>query len=240
MEIALRTSLSTDDCCCGEKYHYQIVPMPHRRRYPVPKSLLILRCDTERLREQGLAMDDDVVRAAAVARLGVGAQVEIINGTDRSSVLKEFGALAQRRCTFDVIVVVGHGNPSGIQLASDAFVFWRELPDYLRLFHPRRLILIACQAGAEPAPELLFAALPRLQRIYASGLNVSVNLARFLLLVLPYVLAARAPTRQYVAIGKILALTFTGGALREWRRNGITREEMKFDGVVEILAQVLG
>ncbi|HVT91566.1 MAG TPA: hypothetical protein VHD76_01885 [Bryobacteraceae bacterium] len=214
--------------------------MRTRRRSPRQKSLLIVRCDLERLRQQGLALDDETLRTSLISAVGAGAQIEMVNGTDRGSLLRELGDLVSRRRVFDLVVVVGHANDSVIRLACDEFVFWKQFPEYLKPFQPRRIMLVACQAGCDPAPKFLFAALPRLQRIYASNLNVSLDLAKFMLLVLPYVLAARSPTREFVTMGKTLAFAFTGGSLREWRRRGITIDEVRFDGAVEFVARLLG
>ncbi len=214
--------------------------MTRRRQRVVHKSLLIVRCDTGRLRAQGLALDAETLRTSVVSALGVGARIKMIDGTDRGSLLARLGELAVRRCVFDLVVVVGHADSSGIQLASDLFVFWKQFPEYLKRFRPRRLMLVACQAGCDPATKLMFAALPRLQRIYASTLNVSLGLAKFMLLVLPYVLAARSPSREHVVIGKTMAFAFTGGSLREWRRRGSTVDELRFDGTIETISRLLG
>lgn len=75
--------------------------MNRRRQRPAQKSLLIVRRDTERLHAQGLALNAEPFRTSMLAALGVGARIEMIDGTDRGSLLAKRGELIVRRCPFD-------------------------------------------------------------------------------------------------------------------------------------------
>lgn len=156
---------------------------------------------------------------AALTSVGLDAAVEILDITDRASLLREFARLAEARRTFDVIVAIGHSNSGGIKLASDEpLVAWDVFANYLRPFEPKRLMLVACQAGRWPAAEKLFSRLPKLRRIFASPVNASVGLAQFMIGVVPYLVGVKAPRGKAVSWAQAAAIALTGRQVRQWKR----------------------
>jgi hypothetical protein len=147
-----------------------------RRRLPRAKfrsprrpSLLILHLDAEQLRRDGLHLGKAATFAAALAALGLDADVEVREATDQKDLLSVLADLASQNRAFDVIVAVGHSNSEGIVIAANTRpVPWATFAEYLKPFRPRRLMLVACQAGRWLAADTLFTRLRQLRRIFAS------------------------------------------------------------------------
>lgn len=214
--------------------------MPRRRSSPKPKAtttgrrrrqpsrgrgvqtrptLLIVHLDAERLRADGLHLGEAARFIGALTAVGLTAEVEILDVTDRASLLREFARFAEARRTFDVVVAIGHSNSDGIKLASDErLVSWDAFANYMKPFAPRRLMLIACQAGRWPAADQLFKKLPKLRRIFACPVNASLDLAQFMIGVVPYIVAVRAPRGKAVSWAQAAAIALTGRQVREWKR----------------------
>ena len=156
---------------------------------------------------------------AGLSAVGLDADVAVLDVTDRASLLGQFAAQAEAKRTFDVVVAIGHSNSDGIKLATDEeLVSWDAFANYLKPFEPRRLMLVACQAGRWPAAEQLFRRLPKLRRIFASPVNASFDLAQFMLGVVPYIVSVKAPRGKVVAWAQAAALALTGRQVREWKR----------------------
>ena len=175
--------------------------------------------DPQPVRADGLHLGDTAIVAAGFAQIGLGAEVEMVDGADQATLLRMLAELAEQKKVFDVIVAIGHSNAEGIKIASDAFVTWDGFAKYLKPFAPRRLILVACQAGRWPAARRLFSNLPKLRRIYASPVNASRGLAGLMLILAPYVVGVRAPKKDAVTYGQIAAMGITGCQVREWKRD---------------------
>ncbi len=183
------------------------------------RSLLILRCDVERLRADGLALESETELIAQLSSLGLGARVSVVSHSTRADLLQKLGALHR---PFDVVVVIAHSNETGTQLASDRWASWPEVARYLDPFKPKRLLLIACRAGGWPAVAPLFSEIRSLRHLFASPANMNVASAQLLLCLLPHVVDQKTPSRDAVETFRTLAPLLTGSPLRHWRlaRNG--------------------
>lgn len=218
---------------------YSRRPATRRRPKRPSPSLLILRFDTGQLEKDGLHLADET-RFILQANQLCGARVELVSATDTGDLLRQLGELARTGAHFDVVVAIGHSRNRGIQIASDRFSSWEELAKFLRPFAPRRLMLIACKAGSQPAVQILFRLLPRLRRIYASPANVSRDLATFMLGFLLYLTPIKTPKGDAILMAQAAAFAFTGTYVREWRR-GLGREirVTPFDNLAEIVTRLL-
>lgn len=188
------------------------------RRRKKPPSLLVLQLDSEKLRADGLLMSDLAAFVGVVTMLASGATVVIKETTTLRHLLDELGELAREGHRFDVIVAVGHSNHTGIRLASDKFAEWGEFAGYIKPFEPRRLMLVACQAGRWPAASILFKKLPMLRRIFASPVNASKDLATLMIGVVPYLVEVKAPPGSVVFKAQGWFMALTGGQVRHWMR----------------------
>jgi hypothetical protein len=97
-------------------------------------------------------------------------------------------------------------------------------------------MLVACQAGRWPAAEELFRRLPRLRRIFASPVNASLDLAQFMIGVVPYLVGVRVPRGKAVSWAQAAAIALTGRQVREWKRETDMGDANGL--VLDLLAQV--
>lgn len=180
---------------------------------------MILHLDADKLRQDRLHLGEQAAFAALLANQGLNATVALADVTDRESLHRTLADLVERRCTFDVVVVIGHSNSAGIRIATDAFVEWQVFGEYLKPLHPRRLVLIACRAGQWPSARDIFPTLKKLRRLYASPVNATKDLAQFMLALAPVLLEVKGPRAKHVTWAQAAAVALTGGQIREWMRS---------------------
>jgi len=190
-----------------------------KRRPPTAaQSLLILHLDAEKLRSDGLHLGDVADFSGALSAIGLGAPVTTESTTSAGHLHETLAAHVLAKRTFDVVVVVAHSNAQGVRAASDLFVTWDAFAGYLKPLRPRRLLLVACQAGRWDAGDALFARLSQLRRIFACPVNASKDFGALMLFAVPYVVAERRPKDMHVRWSQIATIAITGRQLREWRR----------------------
>lgn len=192
---------------------------PKRRRASSrPPSLLILHLDADKLRRDRLHLGEQAAFIAGLAAVGLDAEVTIADVTDRDNLHRTLSDLVVGKRSFDVVVAIGHSNSTGIRIASNAFAEWSAFGDYLKPLRPRRLVLIACQAGQWPGAVALFGRLRELRRIYASPVNATKDLASFMLALVPHVVAIKVPKKKHLRWMQAAALALTGRQVRMWTR----------------------
>lgn len=157
-----------------------------------------------------------------MTKLASGATVVTKETTPLQHLLGELGELARERSRFDVVVVVGHSNHTGIRLASDEFAEWDEFAGHMKLFEPRRLMLVACQASRWPAAAVLFKRLSKRRRIFASPVNTSKDLATLMIAIVPYLVEVKAPNSDLILKAQAWAIALTGRQVRHWMRRTTT------------------
>lgn len=183
-----------------------------------PQSLLILHLDAPRLRRDGLHLGSLAAYSAVLSAIALDSEVDVrdINECrDLDTLGSEF---KRQRKQCDVVVVVAHSNQSHIRVAHDALMTWAQFARWLAHVSPRRLLLVACQAGRWDAGNALFKANRRLRRIYACPVNATKDFGALLMCAAPYLVAERTPKAALVRYGQIAAIATTGCQLREWRR----------------------
>lgn len=188
-----------------------------RKRAPY-RPLLIIECDTDTLHLQGLSFADDL---GATTRLLFG-DVAVLKSTTRSDLLERLAALDGQR--FETILVIAHSNASGIALAPDLPSSWETFPTWLVRFEPRKLFLVACQAGRHLPCAHVFRGLPALKELYASPINASASLARAMHFLLP-ILMKGTLKREDVEAGtalRMLNFLLTRQVLFRYTKDGIS------------------
>lgn len=183
--------------------------------------MLILHLDANKLREDRLHLGDQAAFAGFLASEGLNASVTRADATDRDDLHRTLAELVRQKRTFDVVVAIGHSNSQGIRMAADYFVGWPVFGEYLKPLEPRRLVVIACQAGQWPSARDLFPRLKKLRRLYASPVNATKDLAQFMLALAPVLLEVKAPRAKQVTRAQVAAIVLTGGQIREWTRADI-------------------
>jgi hypothetical protein len=191
---------------------------PAKQKRSKPQSLLVLHFDADKLHEDGLHLGDAAKLAAIFPELALGAEVVIEDVTTTADLLTTMARHVESKRTFDVIVAVAHSNAQGIRVSSDLPMSWDGFAQLLRPLRPRRLLLVACQAGRADAAETLFNGLPALRRIFACPVNASKDFGTAMMFAIPYVVANRRPKDNAVVLAQVATVVFTGRQLREWRR----------------------
>lgn len=198
------------------------VPRSQRRgrRTTVRKpSLLIVHFDADKLRRDGLHLQRTASLAGALAALGFNASVECIDVRDRADIDMLVSNFTRAGRCFDVVVAIGHSNAEEIVVAPDVALTWEAFARCMKPVRPKRLLLIACEAGRWPAADTLFTKLPTLRRIYASPVRASKELGAFMLAVSPYLVGVKVPRPGVVSFAQAVALALSGGQVREWKRD---------------------
>jgi hypothetical protein len=215
------------------------------RRAPRPQSLLILHLNSAKLRQDGLHLGDLAWYVGALSAYGLGSTVQIHEPTTLAEVRDTFAALATNRNPktdpYDVIVVVGHSNEVGIQMAADHFAKWEEFAAWTKPLRPRRLLLAACRAGRFEPGDAMFAVNRDLRRIFACPVNATKDFAKLMLFAVPYVVAERTPKAKHVFATQAASIVLTGCPLREWRRTADKgrRERLVHDLIADLTAPLM-
>jgi hypothetical protein len=89
---------------------------------------------------------------------------------------------------------------------------------YIEHLAPRRLVLLACEAGNWPAAKVLFERLARLEHIFASPVLAKKDFGRFLMAVMPIIAFNETPDEGSIRLLQVASLAATGGQLRQWTR----------------------
>lgn len=180
---------------------------------------LVLRLDSEKLNRDGLRLTGEVSLARFLGQHHLRLDVTELNATDVGDLHVKLAGLDKKSATFDLIVVIAHSNEAGIRIASDRFVEWLGFAKYLERFEPKRLALIACQAGGGAVSRILFDGVPSLHQICASPENVSISMANLILAMCGLLLGKRSADLPHITTLKGLALFGVGSRLKVWNRN---------------------
>jgi hypothetical protein len=178
--------------------------------------LLVIECQQEKLSGQALNFGSRAVHALKmmypkrrIALVPTSAYCDL--GASLAEVLAEYGR-------FRSILVVGHSNAVGIQLANDQFCTWGTAGLWLAKFEPEILFFAACEAGRSAAVRSLFEAVPTLREVYASPVRLYAQQSTPLAALIALALRNRRIDPDASAAVRGLNLAITGGQIFRWRR----------------------
>lgn len=135
------------------------------------KQVLIIECDSRTLESQNLAIGDVITDAILTTFPRNG--IDLIKANDKTSFDRDLDVILRKyKNPCKTIILIGHGNESGVRLTSNNFMGWQELGSVLEPFAPEKLIFLACRAGDIKACEVLFDNIPSLRQIFASPVNI--------------------------------------------------------------------
>lgn len=199
-----------------------------------PSSVLVLELDSGmlNLQRQSLAYIGSRLKTVSdlCTQLGVAQrrEFEVVRAMTQRNLLDQLAALNEAGKTFDVVAVIAHSDDNEIQIASDAIVTWPVFSGYLKPFKPRRLLLVACQAGLHFPSQALFRPLRSLRRIYASPVVASRAQGELMLSgLLPYVTSTNRPKKDYVRLAQLVLVLLDGGQMRQWMRDDMNNENVQ-------------
>jgi len=198
---------------------------PHKsaRRKP---SLLILECDSEKLAKQSLSIAGELYTLA----LALAPQVDtvLVQTTSREDLLKQLGSCKQDHDSFNLVVVIGHSNQTGLRLTADSGVSWKSFARWVGPFMPRQMVLLACKAGQMLPAGSLFDGIPSLKEVYASPTYISKEQCKLVVLTILYLLSVKSGDAETLRLFQTLNFMLTLGVVFRW-----TRKEYKAAGFAE-------
>lgn len=195
---------------------------PKRAKVPRTPSVLIVQCDTNKLRASGLAGAGSLATATASLLDGV-APVDLVEATTSADLEAQLGA--RRKRLYTTVVVIGHSNEDVIRVGSDKTLYWPELPALLKGFKPRSIVIVGCKAGSNVNASQFFAQIPSVKDVYASPVNARAVMLRALAPLLPVLATATKKDDEAIALMRFGTFLATDEALfryerKDWERWG--------------------
>ena len=131
------------------------------------KKLLILECDSEKLSRQRMAVGTEL--SGYLRSFFPSNPIYLIKASDIRRFSDSIEQLYLDKLQIPSVVVVGHSDTKGIQLASDApSVPWTELAQWISPLKSTQITLLACEAGGWLPCNDMFHGIPELDEIFAS------------------------------------------------------------------------
>lgn len=135
------------------------------------KQVLMIECDSRTLEFQNLAVGIDV--RDGLQKLFPKNGIDLIKAYDKSDFDADLDIVLRKyKNPCKTVIMIGHGNETGIKLTSNSFMNWHDLSLILEPFAPQQLLFLVCRAGDISACEILFDNIPSLKQIFASPVNV--------------------------------------------------------------------
>ena len=183
----------------------RVVSKRPAKKKPIPRpkakgrSLLILECDSRKLVGQSLAIGSAVYEL--INRLAPGViRTELVRTTSEQQLLEELGRVKERHEFFDLVLVVGHSNPHGLQLTAEKFTQWSVFAKWIETFEPKKVLLAACEAGRWLSAKAIFDGVPKLKEIYASPVLMNQQQAMVVVLLVFYFLMVKSPDADHILL----------------------------------------
>lgn len=181
-----------------------------------PRSCLFIECDCDRLQADGLRFANEL--DAVVSAFPLETKVVSIQSTETA--LDQLAQIASIRKTFDIVVIIGHGNAQGLQFTNDLFASYPVISEWVGFFKPKTLFLVTCKGGHSVPTEILFRCSKTLQSIYASPVNTTKSAMAIISMIIPALsMAGEIPKNVLRAIQALNFLVTDGILLHHTRTN---------------------
>jgi len=187
------------------------------------KDLLIIECDSARLAADRLdlgtlyarLLTHDLVRPFLPHNA-----VTLIKTSTAAKLLEQFARAIEEHGRSRAILIVGHSNEAGLQLASDLFCNWGTVGEWLQPFEPQFIVLAACESGKSEAVRHLFEPLKKtLRDVYASPVKIYGPQAAALAVLIGMRLWYDGSGDRHSRALRVVNYIGTGGQLYHWSRN---------------------
>ena len=187
------------------------------------KDLLIVECDSANLAADGLNLGtayDWLLAHPLLSPILPKKTVTLVKTSTAHELREEFARAFEEHGRSRAILIVGHSNDAGLQLASDLFCDWRTVGAWLRPFEPQFVVLAACEAGKSGAVRQLFEPMKRtLQDVYASPVKLYAPQAAALAVLIGMRLWYKEIGDKHSLALRVVNYIGTGGQLYRWKRN---------------------
>lgn len=187
------------------------------------KDLLIVECDSGNLAADRLDLGtayDCLLAHPLLAPILPNKTVTLVKTSTACELPEQFARAFGEHGRSKAILIVGHSNDAGLQLASDLFCDWHTMGMWLQPFEPQFLVLAACEAGKSDAIRHLFEPLKKtLQDVYASPVKLYAPQAAALAVLIGMRLWHEEIGDEHSLALRVVNYIGTGGQLYHWRRN---------------------
>jgi hypothetical protein len=166
-----------------------------------------------------------------------------VRATTLKSLLDDSAKIAEDGLRFDVILLVGHSNVSGIRLTEDRVATWSELAKWIKPFHPKWLVLACCEGGRWLPGNALFQGIDTLGGIFGTPVPSGQSQLQGVKLLALWLLAHGRISSDWLRLGQIIHFALTDGLIfrltrTEWRRGG-SEEGLAWTMIEEVLRRLL-
>jgi hypothetical protein len=178
---------------------------------------LVLECDADNLALQGLGFAGEIQTVLDLLPKSIRVLTALINSQEDFS--KVLIRCAEKYSTVQNILIVGHSNRQIMRIAPGFDMPWNVLGKWLNKLRPKKMALIACEAGQFYSTRALFDELPTCRTIYASPFKATKQQFSAIHLLLTYILLAKIYDRNHIFRAQIANFAHTGGIILECTRS---------------------
>jgi hypothetical protein len=192
-----------------------------RRQVKAPENdLLIIECDSANLMADRLNLGSAFYQLLNhdIAKLFLAKKsIALLKTSTKCGLTEQFAATLKQYGRFRAILIVGHSNSEGIQVASDEWFEWRVLGNWLEPFRPEIIFLAACEAGKSMAVRDLFQPLREtLLEIYASPVKLYGSQASSFAVLIARLLWTGEIDENESITARLVSYMSTGGQIYRW------------------------
>jgi hypothetical protein len=182
--------------------------------------LLIIECDSANLAADRLNLGSAFYQFLNhdIAKLFLAKKsIVLLKTSTKRSLNEQFAALLEQHGRFRAVLIIGHSNSEGIQVASDEWFEWRVLGNWLEPFRLEIIFLAACEAGKSMAVRDLFQPLREtLLQIYASPVKLyGPQAASFAVLIARLLWTGEIDENESIT-ARLVTYMSTGGQVYRW------------------------
>jgi len=182
--------------------------------------LLIIECDSANLMADRLNLGSAFYQLLNhdIAKLFLAKKsIALLKTSTKCGLTEQFAATLKQYGRFRAILIVGHSNSEGIQVASDEWFEWRVLGNWLEPFRPEIIFLAACEAGKSMAVRDLFQPLREtLLEIYASPVKLYGSQASSFAVLIARLLWTGEIDENESITARLVSYMSTGGQIYRW------------------------
>jgi hypothetical protein len=170
---------------------------------------LIIQCDTEKLRKDGLATAGTLALTSKLTLAG-SAEVRSVEATTIADLEAQLGALDR---PFSTIIIIAHSNEEVIRVGSDKAISWSEFPKLVARFQPRTVVLVGCKAGSMTIASQFFARIESVRDVFGSPVNARRSITKMLVPLLPALTGAPDELRKLINYLRLANFAFANHAI---------------------------
>jgi hypothetical protein len=148
------------------------------------------------------------------------------------------GRILASLLNFDAVVIVGHGNPGGLEVAPGVVMAWRDVGRVLALVNPRTLLAISCFAGFSSAVDDLFQEIGTLDFMLGSPAPLTAKQAQVALGELLLHTFGAEVSPELSTIGSLINAYLTGGVVFRRSRKGMATTSCSDRFVQDLLSNI--